>query len=770
MHAIIQSHDGLLWLATGKGFEVRKPDGTIVREFDEIDGKPIYIVTGLAEDASRNIWISSGSQFEGAYRWNGVTWKHFGKEEGLDAPNIHSIVPDRQGRLWFLGMSPVKEDPEQPGAFVLEGSRFSPWTRMHGLPDKRIYSFAESGDGSFWFGTSTGLVKWHAGQWKSFQELSTLTVFAIAVDSSGKVWFGSNSESPLGFVDRQDSVHLMTMTDRHILSEIWDLDVDTSGTLWIATRSDEGVVSYKNETWSSIHLSAGLTSLKLWPLLPVNDRLYIGTDGGGVDILRLDELRSPLPRIDLYEPLIEENATSIRWNVLTYWGALPEWESYSRYKLDDRSWSDWSAGREEKFPDLTPGTHTIRIQAKGIFGRFDAAGKVAEFLIPEPAYLKPTVVIPVILLGTAVMYLGILLFVRKRHHALELRQRERNLRMITETTSSAIFIYDGSVILYANSGAERLTGFTKEGLERLSFSDIVDPGYRDRIIGERIRASDASAPGTTHCELQLLTKDGVTKWIDYTWGTIDFEGRPAVLGTAIDITERRQAEENLLAYQAQLKLLATKLANTEEAERRRMATYLHDAVSQSLAFCQTKLTTLKIARGNPSNQKLLREVNRLLEEALENLQTLTFELSPPVLYELSFEDAVGWLAELMEERHKLHITVSGGLQPGVPELAKEFRSVAFHAVREVLINIVKHAETNAASLHISGEGQCMKIRIEDHGKGFDPAILESPQRRKGGFGLFNIREQLTHLGAKFEIYSHPHVGTTVLMTIPLGNR
>lgn len=770
IHAIIRSHEGLFWLATGEGVEVRRPDGTIVREFDEIDGKSIPIVTGMAEDASRNIWISSGSQFDGAYRWNGVSWKHYGKDEGLDAPRIHSIVPDRDGRLWFLGLSSVKENPEQPGAFILEGDRFLPWTKMHGLPNKRVYAFAESRDGSLWFGTSTGLVKWHVDHWKNFQELSNLTVFAIAVDSSGRVWFGSNSESPLGFVDEQDSVHLMPMTDRHILSEIWDLDVDTSGTLWIATRSDEGVVSYRDGTWSSIHLSAGLTSLKLWPLLPANDRLYIGTDGGGVDILRLDELHSPLPRIDLYDPLIEENAASLRWNIHTYWGALPEWEAYSRYKLDDLSWSDWSATREEKFSDLSPGTHTIRIQAKGIFGRFDTAGKQAEFFIPQPAYLKPTVVVPVTLLGTAVLYLGILLFVRKRHHALELIQRERNLRLITETTSSAIFIYDESVILYANSGAEKLTGFTKDALERLSFSDIIDPGCRDRIAGRRIRMNDASAPERSHSELQLLAKDGFTKWIDYTWGAIDFEGRPAIIGTAIDITERRRAEEKLLAYQEQLKLLATKLANTEEEERRRMATYLHDAVSQSLAFCQTKLTTLKTARRSPANQKLLREVNRLLEETLENLQTLTFELSPPVLYELPFEDAIGWLAESMEERHKLRVTVTGGLQSGMPELAKEFRSVAFHAVREVLINIVKHAETNAASLHISGEGQCMKIRIEDRGKGFDPAILESPARRKGGFGLFNIRERLTHLGAQFEIHSHPHRGTSVLITIPLGNK
>jgi len=767
VHAIIRSRDGLIWLGTANGIEVRREDGTIVREFDDIDGKPIPIVTGIAEDTAGNIWICSGSQFGGAYRWNGRIWKHFGRESGLDAPLVHAILPDKEGRLWFLGMSVSKEDPQQPGAFLLEGERIIPWTRARGLPNKRVYSFVESKDGSFWFGTSRGLYKWHDDQWKEFESFNAETVFAIAADSSAGVWFGSNAENPLGYVDGQDSVHLMSLTDRHINAQIWNLAVDPSGALWVSTRSDEGIVNYRNGTWSSIHLSAGLTSLKLWPLLVVSDRLYIGTEGGGVDILHFDELQCPPTRIGVNAPSIEEHAASVRWGVYPYWGSIPEWESYSRSKLDKLPWSDWSTEREKKFSDLPPGDHTLQIQAKGLFGRYDTAGAKIEFAIAPPLYLRPAFVGLIAFLSIAVMYLGTMLFLRKRHYAVELRQREKNLEMITETTSSAIFIYEGDDLRYVNSSAEKLTGYSRGEMAQLPLGTMVDPEYRHLISEARAAIGTRRSEEQLHYELRIIGKNGVGRWVDYTVGEIEFEGKPAVLSTAIDITERKLAEERLLAYQEQLKSLATELSNTEEEERRRMATYLHDTVSQTLAFCQTKLTTVKTARGNSANQKLLRQVNRLLEEALENLQTLTFELSPPVLYELAFNDAISWLVEFMEEHYQLRVTVSSSLPPHVPELRKEIRTVAFHAIRELLTNVVKHAGTKTAFLAIAVDTDVMKITIQDHGRGFDTRILETPLKRKGGFGLFNIRERLTHLGAHLEICSQPQDGTAVTLILPV---
>src|SRR5207248_1029439 len=87
----------------------------------EILGKQIGVVTGLAEDLQGNIWISSGATFSGAYRWDGSRWDHYSLSTDSSEFFGHKIKKDRQGRLWFLGISPRGR---QPGAYMLDNGKF----------------------------------------------------------------------------------------------------------------------------------------------------------------------------------------------------------------------------------------------------------------------------------------------------------------------------------------------------------------------------------------------------------------------------------------------------------------------------------------------------------------------------------------------------------------------------------------------------------------------------------------------------------------------
>ena len=144
---------------------------------------------------------------------------------------------------------------------------------------------------------------------------------------------------------------------------------------------------------------------------------------------------------------------------------------------------------------------------------------------------------------------------------------------------------------------------------------------------------------------------------------------------------------------------------------------------------------------------------------------MTFELSPPVLYELGLEAALAWLANQMQEKYALRVGLKDDGQP--KPLDNGCRVIAFRAVRELLFNIVKHARAKSATISTKREEDAVCIGIEDDGIGFDTSMHGNAASGSRGFGLFSIRERLQPLGGHIEIQSEPDRGTRVNLVLPL---
>ena len=125
-----------------------------------------------------------------------------------------------------------------------------------------------------------------------------------------------------------------------------------------------------------------------------------------------------------------------------------------------------------------------------------------------------------------------------------LRESESKFRAMAETGSAATFIFQGPKMRYVNSAAERITNYNRDELLQMNFWDIIHPEFRE-LVKERGMARQRGEDVPGGYEVKILTKDGLERWIDFTAGTVDFDGSPAILGTAFDITERKQAEEAL---------------------------------------------------------------------------------------------------------------------------------------------------------------------------------------------------------------------------------
>jgi signal transduction histidine kinase/CheY-like chemotaxis protein len=261
-------------------------------------------------------------------------------------------------------------------------------------------------------------------------------------------------------------------------------------------------------------------------------------------------------------------------------------------------------------------------------------------------------------------------------------------------------------------------------------------------------------------------------------------------GIAIDITQHRGAEatlreseerlrvfaahlghlveertRELVQSQADLRALATELNLTEERERKRLATDLHDYLAQILVLSRLKLAETRRGSGLPAkNQQLLAEAEDALSEALTYIRTLIAELSPPVLHEFGLAMALKWLGEWMD-RYQLAVTVE--LIHEAPPLPEHHAMLLFQSVRELLLNTAKHAGSREATVRLEITDHILRLHVRDNGKGFDPALATASAVLASKFGLFSIRERMKALGGDFKVTSSPGKGTSATLILPV---
>jgi len=233
-----------------------------------------------------------------------------------------------------------------------------------------------------------------------------------------------------------------------------------------------------------------------------------------------------------------------------------------------------------------------------------------------------------------------------------------------------------------------------------------------------------------------------------------------------EIEERERTESTLRSYQERLRSMAAELGLIEERERRVLAAALHDTVGQALAMAKIRLDAARQEAAAAGLESICAEVHGLLEQAIRDTRSLALDLSPPILYELGFEAAVEWLAERLEQRHGVPCTVKNDGQD--KPMSDDVRVVLFQVVRELLVNVVKHARAGRAEVSLEVRGEGIRVEVVDDGVGFDASPDEHKPDESGGFGLFSCAERLDHVGGSLELHSAAGRGTRAVIQAQLA--
>jgi signal transduction histidine kinase len=234
---------------------------------------------------------------------------------------------------------------------------------------------------------------------------------------------------------------------------------------------------------------------------------------------------------------------------------------------------------------------------------------------------------------------------------------------------------------------------------------------------------------------------------------------------AKDITERKRAEEEIRENQRSLRSLASELSLAEERQRHRIATELHDTVSQMLAFALTKLQNIhETASGD--NLESLSDVCGMVSRVVGDMRSMIFDICSPTLYKFGLETAV---SELLDDKFTMRdeINYSFHNDSKAKPLSEDIKIVLFQSIRELVNNIIKHAQAHNVEVDIQRHENTIRITVNDDGVGFNVEELKLPERSRGGFGLFSIAERLGYLGGSFELQAQPGRGSSFTLQAPL---
>lgn len=246
------------------------------------------------------------------------------------------------------------------------------------------------------------------------------------------------------------------------------------------------------------------------------------------------------------------------------------------------------------------------------------------------------------------------------------------------------------------------------------------------------------------------------------------DGKPEkILGTMLNITERKRAEEKLKRSHEQLRALSAHLQSVREEERTRIAREIHDELGQSLTGLKMDVSWLEkqLVRMKPDGSDHLMErissVLKLIDGTIKTVREISSELRPAIL-DLGVVPAIEWQAQEFQKRTGIACTFLSQLEQ--IDMDRNHSTAMFRILQETLTNVVRHANASTVEIKLETEDGSLRLQVKDNGRG----ISDSEMSGGKSLGLLGMRERALIVGGKIDIEGMPNQGTTVSVLIPLN--
>ena len=316
--------------------------------------------------------------------------------------------------------------------------------------------------------------------------------------------------------------------------------------------------------------------------------------------------------------------------------------------------------------------------------------------------------------------------------------------------------------LDVNDAAIGIYGYTKEEFLNMDIWDIRPSDEKKHLKEQLAKIKDGERYSGVWNHIK---KDGSVVRVNIISHDIVYNGKPAKLVLASDITARLEAEEKLQESHEAYKQLASHLEVVREAERTHIAREIHDELGQQLTGLKMDISWLskKIDVQDAEVQEKIKETISLIDGTVKTVRRIATELRPSILDDLGLVPAMEWQSEEFERRSGIP-TVFTSNKSSV-NLSPDMSTAIFRIYQESLTNVMRHAGAGKVEASLEVDDTNVKLTINDDGKGF---LVEEIANKKT-LGLMGMRERATLLGGSYQINSRPGGGTSVNIVVPFKN-
>jgi signal transduction histidine kinase len=289
--------------------------------------------------------------------------------------------------------------------------------------------------------------------------------------------------------------------------------------------------------------------------------------------------------------------------------------------------------------------------------------------------------------------------------------------------------------------------------------------------------------------------DGKLRWILSKGRVLTLtNGASCMFGISVDITRRKEIEEDLRRAHADLekrvedrtrelivamaelqaevqmrsqteaamRKLSAKLLRLQDEERRRIARELHDSTGQTLTALKMNLAAVRNTANDGDAEKLLLDAEDLADQALREIRTTSYLLHPPLLDESGLSSAARWFVDGLVSRSNLQVNLT--MDADVDRLPDDVELTLFRVLQEALTNILRHSGSERADVTLKRQNDRVFLTVRDYGSGI-PTEAVQQRRVASGVGLAGMRERVLELGGDFAVTTN--AGTTVSVSIPI---
>jgi PAS domain S-box-containing protein len=355
---------------------------------------------------------------------------------------------------------------------------------------------------------------------------------------------------------------------------------------------------------------------------------------------------------------------------------------------------------------------------------------------------------------------------RRRRAEDDLRRSEEKFRLLYEKAPLGYQSLDeDGVIREVNQAWLDVLGYSRQEVIGRWFGDFLPPDYLERFP-ERVACLKGTGE-VCNVDFEMVRKDGTQITVSFS-GRVAFDDQGGFVRTHCmvqDVTARKQAEEEIVRKNDQLRALAARLAEVEEAERQHLARQLHDQVSQDLTALGLTLTLLQTQMPRKTAAALrgrLAHALALVEQTGETIRNMMAELRPPMLDDYGLLSALNWYGVEFFAKTGISVEVQG--QESGPRLDAAVELALFRIVQEAMANVAQHARATKVVLSEEMDNGTLRLVIADNGVGFDQERLGQPEGRHR-WGLMTMSERAAAVGARCHIQSQPGQGTRVVVEV-----